>query len=97
MKCNLFAVGLFLFFLYYTVESMVLIVDGNSEIDAHVGSNLCYLICLRHSIRSKAVTNRIFLFEKTYFHACAACIELPSNISTMVESVEYTMGQKVIK
>ena len=38
--------------------------DGNSKIDAHVRRNLCYLICLRHSIKSKAVTNRFdqFLF-----------------------------------
>ena len=27
---------------------MVLILDGNPEIGAHVRSNLCYLICLRH-------------------------------------------------
>ena len=46
--------------------SMVLI-DGNSEIGAHVRSNLCYLICLRHLIRSRAVTNRISISEKTYF------------------------------
>ena len=36
---------------------MVLNLDGNSEIGAHVRSNVCYLICLRHVIRSKAVTN----------------------------------------
>ena len=30
---------------------MVLIIYGNSEIGAHVRSNLCYLICLRHSFR----------------------------------------------
>ena len=29
---------------------MVLTLDGNSEIGAHVRSNLCYLICLRHLI-----------------------------------------------
>ena len=29
---------------------MVLILDGDSEIGAHVSSNLCYLICLGHMI-----------------------------------------------
>ena len=36
------------------IVSMVLILDGNSEIGAHVRSNLCYFICLRHLIRSRA-------------------------------------------
>ena len=40
-------------------DIMVLISDGNSEIDAHVRSNLCYVICLRHLINSRVVTNRI--------------------------------------
>ena len=31
---------------------MVLILDGNSVIGAHVRSNLCYLICVRRLIRS---------------------------------------------
>ena len=33
-------------------ESMTLILDGNSEIDAHPRSNSWYLICVRHLIRS---------------------------------------------
>ena len=33
------------------VSTMVHILDGNSEIVAHVKSNLCSLICLRHLIR----------------------------------------------
>ena len=35
-----------------------------------VRSNLCYLICLRHLIRSRGVTNLIFFSEKTYFPSC---------------------------
>ena len=31
---------------------MVLILDGSSEIGAHVRMSLCYLICLRHSIEN---------------------------------------------
>ena len=48
--------------------SMLLILGGNSEIGAQLRSNLCYLICLRHLIRSREVTDLIFFFsEKTYF------------------------------
>ena len=32
----------------------------NIEIGAYARSNICYLICLRHLIRSRAVTNWIF-------------------------------------
>ena len=54
------------------VSTMVHILDGNSEIVAHVKSNLCSLICLRHLIRSRAVTNRIFSPN-----VCVTCPELP--------------------
>ena len=47
--------------------TMVLLIDGNSEISTHFRSNLSYLICLRHLIRSRAVVNRIFLSGETYF------------------------------
>ena len=62
-----------------------LVLDGNSEIVAHVGSDIGYLICLRHLIRSRAVTNQFFFSEKTYFPLCVRNInsELPSNKSTM--------------
>ena len=39
---------------------LLLILDGNSEIGAHVRSNLDYLIFLKHLFRSRAVTNLIF-------------------------------------
>ena len=39
------------------IEGMVLILDGNLKIGAHVRSNLCYLICLRHLTRSGGVTS----------------------------------------
>ena len=32
------------------IKNMVLILDGNSEISAHIRRNLCYLICLMHVI-----------------------------------------------
>ena len=41
-------------------KGLVLILDGYSEIGAHVRSNRCYLICLSHLFRSRAVLNRIF-------------------------------------
>ena len=34
-----------LFFLLRTVDNMILMLDGNSEIGAHVRGNLCYFIC----------------------------------------------------
>ena len=40
---------------------MVLIFDCNSEVGAHVRSNLCILICLMHLIKLRDVTNRICL------------------------------------
>ena len=35
---------------------MILIFDGSSEIGAHIRSDFCYMIVLRHSNRSSAVT-----------------------------------------
>ena len=61
------------------------ILNGNSEIGAHVRSSLCYLIGLRLVIRPKAVTNRFFLSSNRtiFLHACATCSELPSKKSTL--------------
>ena len=64
---------------------MVLILDSISEIGAHAMSNVCYFICLRHLITSRAVTNRIFSPKRPIFlRGCATCSELPSNISSMI-------------
>ena len=54
---------------------MVLTLDGNSEIGAHKSSNFCYLICLKHLIRSRAITYRFFLRKRPV---------LPSDMSTML-------------
>ena len=48
----------------FSIWYMVLILDGNSVIDAHVRSNRFYLICLRHFISSRTVTNRFFFLRK---------------------------------
>ena len=70
----------------FSVQLMVLKVDGNLKIGGHEITNLCYLTCLRHSIRSRTVINRIFFSKNIYFqHACAPCSELPSNISIMAQ------------
>ena len=42
-------------------QTMVLILDGDSEIEAHVRLPLCYLICLRHLIRSGGATIQKYL------------------------------------
>ena len=66
---------------------MVLILDGNSEIDAHARSNLSYLICSRPLIRL-AVTNRIFPRKRPIFpYTCATCSELPYDKRTMARPV----------
>ena len=65
--------------------TMVLILDGNSVMNAHVRSNLYCLICLRHLIKSRAVTNQFFFNPKRpiFLYACAIFSELLSNICTM--------------
>ena len=73
------------------VHCMVLKSDGNSEIGAHIRINLSYLICLRHLIKSRSVTNRIFFFSKKpifliYF-------ELPFRISDWVFTIYFFYDQ----
>ena len=48
----------------FTVLSIVLILDGISEVGAHVRRNLGYLICLKHLFTSRAVTNRNAIYRK---------------------------------
>ena len=64
---------------------MVLILY-DSEIGAHVSSNLCYFICSRHLIRSYAVTDRIFFSPKgpIFLYSCGTCSERQSNINTKI-------------
>ena len=64
---------------------MVLKLEGNSGIGKHVWRNLFYLICLGHFIRSKSDVNRIIFSPKLpiFLPSCAACAELPSDISTL--------------
>ena len=59
--------GALSFLLRSASSTIVLMLDGSSEICTHVRSNLYYLIYLRHLIGSRAVDNRIFVSEKTYF------------------------------
>ena len=59
-------------FSFAIVFPMVLILNGNSEMGAHVVSNLRYLIWLKHLIRSRVATNRILFLRKGLFiiYAC---------------------------
>ena len=66
-------------------SQVILMLDGDSEIVAHVKRNICYSICLRHLSRSRAV-KIIFFICPIFLHACATCGELPSYVSTMVVS-----------
>ena len=45
---------------------MALVENGNSEIGTHVWGHLGYLICVRHLLRSTAVTKHD-LFNKTCY------------------------------
>ena len=75
--------GILSFYFYILrYDPMELILDGNSEIGAHVRSNLCYLIFLRHLLRSRTVT--IVSEKTTFLYAGATCFELPSNTRTMI-------------
>ena len=65
---------------------ILLILDGNTDIGVHIRRLLWHLICLRHFLRSREVTIRIFFFSEKnpiLLHACATCFELPSNICAM--------------
>ena len=65
---------------------MVSIFNGDSERDAKVRNNLGYLICLKHSIRSREVTNRIFL-QKDLFSFMRAQHVLSSRLNDISTKV----------
>ena len=56
------------------------------KIYVNVRWNICYSICLRHLIRSRAETNRFFFHIKNQFPLGMRNVirVIPSNISTMV-------------
>ena len=76
---------------------MALVVDGNSEIGAHIRCTLFYLISFMHLVGSKAVTfmavtDRFYSPNRpSFLHACATCSELPSNTMCMnrIEHLQY--------
>ena len=73
----------------FSMPDMVLIWDGNSEINAHVRSNPCYLICIRHLIHSSQKSDFFFSKKQVSLHRCATYSELPSNTSIHDDSDEY--------
>ena len=77
---------------------MVLMLDGYLEMDAHVRSDLCYLICSKHLFRSRAVTNLIFFLQMRpiFVHMCATRFEFLSNISTMSPLNFYYIKLEVV-
>ena len=81
---------------------MVLILEGWSDIRAHVREQSLLFYLLKPFDRSRAITNRIFFFsEKTYFLICARKIStmrtkgLNSVLSTGFAFV-HTVGPKKI-
>ena len=73
-----------------TLRILYLYFMVTKKIGEQVRSNLCYLICLRHLIRLRGVTNRFFFSVKDLFsfmHA-SACSELKFNTSTMSSTIK---------
>ena len=71
------------------------VIDGNTETGAHVRRSICNLICLRHLIRSKAVTNRIF-FSKELFLAAKCSPQNHSVSLPLAFSCLYTFSLSAI-
>ena len=68
---------------------MVHIIDGKCACNARY----CHFICLRHSIRLRAVTNRFFSPKRPiYLHACETYSKLPSNIYTRSVTLQQQYG-----
>ena len=67
---------------HHTNNGILTFIILNSEIGAHVRSNLCYLTWHLGIEQSQT---RFFSLKKTAFiHVCATRSELPSNISNMI-------------
>ena len=64
---------------------MILMVDGDSEIGAHVESNVGNLICLGHLFSSPAEASLKFICKTGFPFMRETCSELPSNVSNMVQ------------
>ena len=73
-------------FIVLCIITMVFIFDGNPEITAHVQSEIGNLICLRQLFISTTAGN-LNLKNTCSFHTCSMCLELPSNISTMIITI----------
>ena len=56
------------------------VIHGYSEIVAPAWLDLGCLICLRHLFCSKAIANRVFLSEKTYFCPCYVKVVFSRNV-----------------
>ena len=81
-------------FFIHAVVPKVLVFDGNSEVSAHVRSNFFYLNCLD---REQSQIVFFSLKRPTFLHACTTCSKLPSNISTMVDSKEYSYYSRITR
>ena len=81
----------------YLSEPMALILDGNSEIGAHVWKNICYLICLSICLDGEHSQIGFFTSEKT---CSPSCSELLSNKGTMdailIVKLEYFWSQSTV-
>ena len=66
---------------------MVLILDVNSVIGAHVRREIGYLICLRYLFGARAVADWNFSQKRPVFlYKCATWFDIQSNVSSMFQS-----------
>ena len=72
--------------------------DGNSDITrcARKEPYLVFDLFIYHLLRSTAVTNRIFFYPKRhmFLDAGATCSELPSNMGSMLDSMNLQQKKK---
>ena len=56
---------------------MVLILDSDSKIGAHVRSNLCYLICLKVFDKIKSIRKFDFFYLYIYLYKLNRTLKIP--------------------
>ena len=66
---------------------MVHIVDGNSEMGAHVRSDPGYPIRLGHLFRSREVKNLFFLVRTVFLYTS----ETPSDLLSYISTEDYSL------
>ena len=76
---------------------MILILDGNSEIAAQMGSEICILIDFKTFVwMDSSHKFETFLTKPVLFHACAMFSELPSGKNSVIKAAWGVTNRKCI-